>query len=72
MTNDILLVLATIFGFIMVIVMVTSVAIPFSYGLYLIFMRSNTALRILIVAIYTILIFLFIKFEMYKMIKFLK
>ncbi len=61
---------AALFVYLMFAVMFAAIAFPFLYGLYMMYVPSSTKEKVFIIIMYTILISLFIRFEMYKMISF--
>lgn len=61
---------AALFVFVIWAVMFVAIAFPFLYGLYMMYVPGSTKEKVFIIIMYTILIFLFIRFEMYKMISF--
>ncbi len=61
---------AALFVFVMFAVMFAAIAFPLLYGLYMMYVLGSTKEKVFIIILYTILISLFIRFEIYKMISF--
>lgn len=63
---------AALFAFTLLAVMFVAIAFPFLYGLYMMYVPGSIKEKVFIIVLYAILISLFIKFEMYRMISFLR
>lgn len=66
MSDTGLMVLAAITVFIMISVMALAIAIPFFFGLHMLYESGSVATKVFMIILYVVLIFLFIKFRMYN------